>query len=354
MQHDREQMLGICKKGCKWYNDHIRRRSEAMDLHWIEICITTTDEGADLVSARLSMLGINEVSIVQGHEAVERILSDSVKYWDYADDAAVDCQPAVKAYIADLPENADVIERVRGSVQELRLMEGELGTSLGSLDISVSRFDEQDWANNWKAYFRPIEIGERLTVCPSWESVEERGLRAILKIDPGMAFGTGTHHTTRMCLELMEGHISGGETVADIGCGSGILSASAMLLGAGSAKAVDIDPVAVRIAAENAELNGIDSSAYTVYAGDILTDADVRSAMMCQTYDIVLANIVANVIIELIPLVLKLMHEGSVFICSGIIDDRLDEVVNRIKEFGLEISQITASEDWRAVEAVKR
>ncbi len=322
-------------------------------MRWIEINIDTTDDGADIVSARLSMLGIDQVSVVQGKEAVERVMSDAVKYWDYADDAAINCAPAVQAYIADVPENSITEEAVRRSMRELKAIENEIGIELGSLEVSAKLVDEQDWANNWKAYFKPIMVGERLTVCPSWENADESGSRAVLRIDPGMAFGTGTHHTTRMCLELLEKRIHGGETVADIGCGSGILSASAILLGAVEATAVDIDPVATRIAAENAELNGIDVCAYTVYSGDVLTDAQIQAAMTRRTYDIVLANIVANVIIALSPLVPQLMHSGSTFICSGIIEDRLDEVKAAITAQGLIITDIRASEDWRAIEAVK-
>lgn len=320
-------------------------------MKWIEITIDTTDEGADIVCARLSMLGINEVSVVQGHEAVEALMKDSVKYWDYADDAALNNDPAVKAYIADVAENEGLIEAVKRSMDELKSMAGEIGIPLGSLEVRTAFVDEQDWANNWKAYFKPINVGDKLTVCPSWETVDEGENRAVLRIDPGMAFGTGAHHTTRMCLELLESHVSGGETVADIGCGSGILSAAAKLLGAGSCVAVDIDPVAAKTAVENAEANGIDIMDYTVYTGDVLTDAQLREAVAKRKYDIVLANIVANVIIALAPLVPKLMHKDSVFISSGIIEDRLDDVVAALCENGLEVTRILSGGDWRALEA---
>lgn len=320
-------------------------------MKWLELTVLTTDEGTDIVSARLSMLGINEVSVVQGREAVEAIMSDTVKYWDYADDAALNNEPAVKAYVADLPENEGVEGRVRASMAELAELEPEIGVPLGSLEVTVREVDEEDWANNWKAYFKPIRVGEKLLVCPAWEQVPEGTARAVLRIDPGMAFGTGAHHTTRMCLELLEKHMKGGELIADIGCGSGILSASAMLMGAGEAVALDIDPVAARIAAETAEENGIDLMKYTVYTGDILTDTQVREAVTRRKYDIVLANIVANVIIALAPLVPKLMHEGSVFIASGIIEDRLDEVVSALEENGLQVNEVRCGEDWRALEA---
>ena len=320
-------------------------------MKWIEVTVSTTDEGADIVCARLSMLGVNEVSVVQGSEAVEAIMRDQVKFWDYADDAALNNQPAVKAYIADVAENNGIADSIRASMRELDEMRDEIGIPLGTLEVVTAYVDEQDWANNWKAYFKPINVGSRLTVCPTWEHVEDEPGRAVLRIDPGMAFGTGTHHTTRMCLELLEGHIGGGETVADIGCGSGILSAAAILMGAESAVAVDIDPVATKSAAENAEANGIDIMRYTVYTGDILSDAQIKEAVCRQKYDVVLANIVANVIIALAPLVPGLMHKDSVFIASGIIEDRLDEVIAALERVGLAVTKVCSGEDWRALEA---
>jgi ribosomal protein L11 methyltransferase len=320
-------------------------------MKWLEITIVTTDEGADIVSARLSMLGINEVSVVQGHDEVERIMNSVVKYWDYADDAAIDQQPAVKAYVAMVPENYELPVRVEESMKELDKMRDEIGLDLGTLEVLTREVDEEDWANNWKAYFKPIKVGSRLIVCPTWEETEDDGSRAILRIDPGMAFGTGAHHTTRMCLELLEKNVKGGELIADIGCGSGILSAAALLMGAKEAVAVDIDPVATKIAAETAEENGIDIMRYTVYTGDILSDKQIREAVTRRKYDIVLANIVANVIIALAPLVPELMHGGSRFIASGIIEDRLEEVIAALEENGLSVNEIRAGEDWRALEA---
>ena len=319
-------------------------------MKWLEITVETTDDGADIVTARLSMLGVDEVSVVQGRGEVERLMADAVKYWDYAEDAALEAQPAVRAYIACVPENEGLSEAVRASMAELDSMRGEIGVDLGTLEVTCREVDEEDWANNWKAYYKPVDIGEKLTVCPAWEQVEETG-RAVLRIDPGMAFGTGTHHTTRMCLELLESLIKGGELVADIGCGSGILSAAAMLMGAKEAVAVDIDPVATKVAFETAEANGIGMMSYTVYTGDILSDKELRQAVMRRKYDIVLANIVANVIIKLAPLVPHLMHEGSAFICSGIISERLDEVVSALEENGLEVRKILSGDDWRAIEA---
>ena len=322
-------------------------------MKWKEITIYTTEEGTEIILARLDMLGITQVNIVQGDEEIDALLHSCEKYWDYADESAMGKQPSVQAYVSDVPENAAVEQAVRNSIAELDSMRSEIGIDMGSLKIEVRSVDEEDWANNWKAYFKPMPVGEKLLVCPSWEKIPEGNTRAVLKIDPGMAFGTGTHHTTRMCLELLEKNIKNGDLVADLGCGSGILSIAASLMGAKETYAIDIDPVAARVAAENAELNGIDMSGYFIRIGDILSDEKFRDDISGRRYDIVLANIVANVIIAFAPVIPQLMKPGGKLIASGIIADRLDEVLDALKANGLEAVEICSGEDWRAVLAAK-
>ena len=322
-------------------------------MRWKEITVLTTEECVELVAARFDMLGIQQVNIIQGCDEIEQLLRTAEKYWDYAEEAALNKQPAVQAYISELPENDGDEERIRTSMAELRSICTELGLDPGSLEVSVRIVDEEDWANNWKAYFKPVKVGEKLLVCPTWEEAEAEPGRAVLRIDPGMAFGTGTHHTTRMCLELLEEHIKPGDIVADLGCGSGILSIAASLMGAKRTYAVDIDPVAARVAAENAELNGVDMSAYSIRIGDILSDEAFRNEVSKEKYDIVLANIVANVIIAFAPVIPSLLKSGGLLIASGIIDDRLDEVAAELEKNGLKILEIRRGEDWRAVLAAK-
>lgn len=322
-------------------------------MKWKEITIYTTEEGTEIILARLDMLGITQVNIVQGDEEIDALLHSCEKYWDYADETAMGKQPSVQAYVSDVPENAAVEQAVRNSIAELDSMRSEIGIDMGSLKIEVRSVDEEDWANNWKAYFKPMPVGEKLLVCPSWEKIPEGNTRAVLKIDPGMAFGTGTHHTTRMCLELLEKNIKNGDLVADLGCGSGILSIAASLMGAKETYAIDIDPVAARVAAENAELNGIDMSGYFIRIGDILSDEKFRDDISGRQYDIVLANIVANVIIAFAPVIPQLMKPDGKLIVSGIIADRLDEVLDALKANGLEAVEICSGEDWRAVLAAK-
>lgn len=322
-------------------------------MKWKEITVETSEEGIELVVARFDMLGITQVNIIQGHDELDTLLHTSEKYWDYAEEAALNRQPAVQAYISLVPENDGMAQRIESSMRELKALEGELAMDMGSLEVKVRTVDEEDWANNWKAYFKPMCVGEKLLVCPSWEEVPEGNTRAVLKIDPGMAFGTGTHHTTRMCLEMLEANIRPGMRVADLGCGSGILSIAASLMGASETYAIDIDPVASKVAGQNAALNGIDMTKYFIRTGDILEDEAFRSDVAKQKYDIVMANIVANVIIAFAPVVPGLMKADGVFIASGIIDDRLDEVIDALQVNGLAVKEVRSGDDWRALIAIK-
>lgn len=318
-------------------------------MKWKEITVNTSEEGVEIVLARFDMLGIQQVSIIQGMDEIEQLLRSAEKYWDYADEAAMNKQPAVQAYVSDVPENEGVEEAVRASMEELKTIGEGLGLDLGSLEISVRTVDEEDWANNWKQYFKPTEVGEKLLVCPTWEEVPEGNTRAVLRIDPGMAFGTGTHHTTRMCLELLEKHIKPGDIVADLGCGSGILSIAASLMGAEETYAIDIDPVAARVAEENALLNEVDLSKYTIRIGDILSDKEFRNEVSKRKYDIVLANIVASVIIAFAPVFPMLLKKDGLLITSGIIDDKLEEVLSALRSVGLTVLEVKNGEGWRAV-----
>ncbi|MBR4435879.1 MAG: 50S ribosomal protein L11 methyltransferase [Clostridia bacterium] len=322
-------------------------------MKWKEITVETSEEGIEIVLARFDMLGITQVSIVQGQNEIEGLLRANEKTWDYAEDAALNTRPAVKAYFSEAGPDEEMERLVRESVSQLDAMRNDIGLDIGSLKVEVKTVDEEDWANNWKAYFKPFNIGERLLVCPSWEKVPETETRKVLRIDPGMAFGTGTHNTTRMCLELIEKTLKKGDTVADLGCGSGILSIAASLLGAERTDAVDIDPVAVRVALENAEINGVDPEKYFAMVGDILADKAFEQRFTNAKYDIVLANIVANVIIAFAPVIPRMLKKGGALIASGIIDDRLDEVAKSLTDGGLEIKEVVAGDDWRAILAIK-
>ena len=322
-------------------------------MKWIEMTVFTTEQGLDAVAARFDMLGIQQVVIEQGKESIEAFLKETAKYWDYADtdELVAGEEPCVKAYLSDAGENMELVHAAEASFDELRKM--DVGIDLGSLRFVVRMTDEEDWANNWKIYYKPLKFGERLLVRPSWESLSDAEGRTVLSLDPGMAFGTGSHHTTRMCLQYLEKTVKEGDMLLDLGCGSGILSIAGVLLGAKSALAVDIDPIAEKIAYENAEINGVLRDRYEVRIGDVLTDDALRAGLAAQQYEVITANIVASVIIALLPVVPPLLKEGGAFITSGIIRDRLDEVKETILANGLTIESEDISEEWCAILARK-
>ena len=201
---------------------------------------------------------------------------------------------------------------------------------------------QEDWENSWKQYYHPIEIGARLAVAPTWEDYQGHG-RTVLRMDPGMAFGTGTHETTALCLSVLEQRVQGGERVLDIGTGSGILAVAALLLGAQSALGVDIDPMAVRTATENARRNGVEER-LTVFVGDLAKGAS-------GTYDIITANIVADAILRLAPAVPPLLASGGLFVASGIIDERAEEVAQGLAQAGLAVHKTLTDRGWVALVA---
>lgn len=213
-------------------------------------------------------------------------------------------------------------------------------------DIILNQCKNEDWENNWKQYFHPIPIGEKLLIRPTWEDEFDAGDRKVLNIEPGLAFGTGTHETTRLCLETLEKHVCKGNTVLDIGCGSGILSIAALLLGAEKAVGVDIDALAVKTAIENGEVNNFRQPEYTILQGN-LTDK------VSGKFDIVVANIVADVIIMFCKDVASFMKDDAVFITSGIIDTREQDVIDAFKKYGFEIQARHTKSGWVCFECKK-
>ena len=313
-------------------------------MDWIKVSIFTTSEGIEPLSGRLYQLGITGLEI-EDEKDFKDFLENNKQYWDYVDDELIkekEGETEVIAYVSDNAAGHEMLMAIRNTVAEMKQLDDE--NEFGRLEIHIDNMKEEDWANNWKQYFKPFPVGEKLYIRPSWEHDEPEAGRTVLEIDPESSFGTGQHHTTRLCLELMESEAAGSKML-DMGCGSGILSVAAHMLGAEDVTAVDIDPNAVRIAAENAEKNGF---ALHTGVGDVIGDAEL-SARIGGDYDIIVANIVADVIMGMQDILKsKLKREGTLIV-SGIIAPRADEVQASLLGAGFVLDRRDQSGDWVAM-----
>lgn len=316
-------------------------------MNWTQVDIYTATPAIDLLSVRLQDLGIRGC-MVQDAEDFQEFLEQKDGKWDYLEDGLMElasCETCVTVYLPEDAQGAETLAALRAMLAQMKAEDTE--GQYGRLEAVCSGIREEDWANNWKQYFKPFPVGKKLYIKPSWEepTAAAEG-RTILEIDPASSFGTGQHHTTRLCLELMENEIVPDSTrLLDLGCGSGILSIAALRLGAESAFACDIDEKCVDVAYENAALNGIGKDRYTVRWGNVLTDAALRQEMGAG-YDIVVANIVADVIMGLSPHVRPFLKPDGLFLCSGIIDDRAAEVLEKLKADGWDVFEQRSSEGW--------
>lgn len=303
-------------------------------MKYKEVIIETEESGIDECCDKLGALGLCEY-VIENESDFRDFLENNRQYWDYVDKELEDKYAGVsriKLYLEDNGEAALTLEAIKNA----------------GIEYTVSTVDDSDWENNWKQYYKPLEIGKRLVVVPEWEQTDLNG-RVPLRLDPGLMFGTGSHATTRMCLEALQDCAAEGKSVLDLGCGSGILGIGALVLGAKSCIACDIDPKAPDVVMDNAALNGIGADRLTVYAGDIIGDASLRRHLGTG-FDIVLANIVSDVIIPLAPFVRSFMAEGAVFITSGIIDGREAGVEAALRSAGLEITKHRHEEEWHCFE----
>ncbi|MBP3494206.1 MAG: 50S ribosomal protein L11 methyltransferase [Oscillospiraceae bacterium] len=311
-------------------------------MHWLELKIDTTPAGIAPVSDLVEALGVTGL-VIEDEGDFHDFLEQNRQYWDYVDEELLESKRGVcrvTFYVSADDEGMDTVAKVRLALAELKSRRGDCG----SLVMTMAQMDDADWENNWKQFYKPMEIGERLIVVPEWERADTAG-RVKLILNPGLTFGTGSHATTRLCLTALEKHVTQGQRVLDLGCGSGILSIAALLLGADHAFACDIDEKCVDVAYENAALNGIGKDRYTVRWGDVLSDKQLQKEMGGQ-YDIIVANIVADVIIGLAPQVRPFLKEDGLFLTSGIIDDRAAEVAEKLRAAGWQIVEERQSEGW--------
>ncbi len=299
-------------------------------MRYIEVTVNTPADEIDARCEQLAALGAGGF-VIENEEDFKNFFEHNRQYWDYVDEELENKflgVSRIKCYLTDDGEGLKVLKKFRDAFPEL----------------STAFVEDSDWENNWREYYKPIEVGEKLVVVPEWEEAPADG-RIPLVLDPGLIFGTGSHATTRMCLAALEKYASPGKRVLDLGCGSGILGIGALLLGCRSCLGVDIDPKAPDVVMHNAALNGIGPERMTAWAGDILGDASLR-ARIGEGYELVLANIVADVIIPLSGMVQQFMSKDGIFICSGIIENRWPETAEALKANGLEILDHRSEEEW--------
>ena len=311
-------------------------------MQWLELKIDTTPVGLTPVSDLVEGLGVTGL-VIEDEGDFHDFLEHNHQYWDYVDEELMEAKRGIcriTFYVSADDEGMDTVAKVRIALSELKKQRSDCG----SLTMEMAQVDDADWENNWKQFYKPMEIGERLIVVPEWESAKTHG-RIPLILNPGLTFGTGSHATTRLCLTALEKHVAAGDRVLDLGCGSGILSIAALLLGAEHAFACDIDEKCVDVAYENAALNGIGKDRYTVRWGDVLSDKQLQKEMG-EKYDIIAANIVSDVIIGLAPQVRPFLKAGGLFLTSGIIDTRAAEVAEKLRAAGWEIVEERNSEGW--------
>ena len=309
-------------------------------MAWLEITIDTTSEKINHVVTNLTARGFADL-VIEDQEEFETFLEDNRAYWDYIDE---DLQEKLQglSHIKIYLEDTDTagMSRLEAAVSELKL------------SMQVKPLPETNWEESWKDNYPPQEIGEKIVILPYWLAGTE-GDRLPVILDPGLTFGTGAHPTTRMVVETMEELVRPGAHCLDLGSGSGILSLCALRLGAASATGIDIDPKAEDIARENAAYNGFGSPEFTALTGNVTEDREIMESLAAREYDVVLVNIVADVIIDLAPILPNFLTEKSTLICSGILDIRLEEVLAALTAAGLTVTAVKAQEDWRCVTACR-
>ena len=299
-------------------------------MRYIEVTVNTPGAEIDARCQEMADMGAGGF-VIENEEDFKDFLEQNHQYWDYVDDELENQFAGVsriKCYLTDDEDGLAVLRRINAAYD----------------DVTTSYVEDSDWENNWREYYKPIEVGEKLVVVPEWEEAPQDG-RLPLRLDPGLIFGTGSHATTRMCLAALEEFSKPGVRVLDLGCGSGILGIGALILGCDSCLGVDIDPKAPDVVMSNAALNGIGTDKMMAWAGDIIADSSLR-ARIGGGYQLVLANIVADVIIPLSAVVRQFMAPGAVFICSGIIEHRWPETEAALISNGFEILDHKSEEEW--------
>ena len=316
-------------------------------MKWNQFRLKTTTEAEDIVSSMLADLGIEGVQI---EDKIPLTQSDKEQMFvDILPDISEDDGCAYLTFYLD--EDVDKQELLLKVRQELEEMRSYL--NVGECTIEESQTEDVDWVNNWKQYFHQFYIDDILVI-PSWENVEAKDSdKMVIHIDPGTAFGTGMHETTQLCIRQLKKYVTEDTEILDVGCGSGILGMLALKFGAKHSVGTDLDPCAIDATYENMDNNGISRDQYEVMIGNIIDDKAVQDKVGYEKYDIVAANILADVLVPLTPVIIHQMKKGGIYITSGIIEDKEDVVVEAVKEAGLEVLEVNHQGEWVSVVARK-
>lgn len=310
-----------------------------MNGKWIEIRVITKSEALEMISSIFYTLDCKGVAIEDPKDITERTTGPLT--WDFADINILEYKgkaAVVKGYFSEDDKVEELTKYITDKVQEIK----DMGIDVGEGKVVAQEIHEEDWANNWKKYYKPTKIGERIVVRPMWEDYEANDNEVVIDLDPGLAFGTGTHETTSMCMKALERNVTKDTTVFDIGTGSGILAITAAKLGAKHVVGVDLDPVAVDSAKENVALNN--ATNIEILHGNLLDVVEGEA-------DLVVANILAEIICILVDDVKKCLKKGGIFISSGIIHDRRQSVIDKLEESGFEILRADKDGEWNCITA---
>lgn len=318
-------------------------------MNYIEIRIETAVDGIEPVLGALLGLGITD-TVVEDPRDVDALINKEHDYdWDYLDDEILEMKneiPSVTIYLEDTEENRRLTGQVEETITALKAS-ADAGDyeaiDFGTLATTIKMEDDSRWKDKWKEYFKPSKVGEKIVVKPTWEEYESAPEDLVIEIDPGVAFGTGTHETTSLCIKMLEKYTKSGDQVLDVGCGSGILAIAAALLGAGEVLGIEIDPVAVEVGKENVELNNVGNIVKVQY-GDLTKGIDYSA-------DVVVANLMADLVMMLSESVKKHMKENAVFISSGILVEKRDKVAEHLKSQGFTIEEIREDGMWCCIVA---
>ncbi|CUX21174.1 50S ribosomal protein L11 methyltransferase [Clostridium sp. C105KSO13] len=316
-------------------------------MRWNKFRLKTTTEAEDIVSSMLMDLGIDGVEI---EDKIPLTQSDKEQMFvDILPETEADDKVAYLSFYTE--EDADMEQILKDIKRELKQMSAYV--DVGECLIEESQTEDVDWVNNWKQYFHQFYVDDILII-PSWEDVApEDSDKLVIHIDPGTAFGTGMHETTQLCIRQLRKYVTSGHKILDVGCGSGILGMLALKFGAAYSVGTDLDPCAIDAAHDNMEVNGISQDCYEVLIGNIIDDKAIQDEVGYARYDIVVANILADVLTELTPVIVNQMKTGGMYITSGIIDDKEKTVVNAVEKAGLEVLEVTYQGEWVSVTARK-